>query len=159
MRTGRCSRARSGRRKRAGVALLASLALGTLPSAVRAQDEPPGGIELPNPGRTELPEVKVIAPKEEPPKPPPKPAVAEKPARPQEPVAPRRVVAPKPPLVPKPAAASVQVAEPAAAPVRVAKPVAAPPPPAPEPIAAASALSMSRRLPAAGSTGTRYRPT
>jgi TonB dependent receptor len=75
--------------------------------------------------QTELPEVKVEAPKEEAPKPPAKPAVAQKPAPRQEAVAPRRVAAPK------------RVAAPA--PRVVAQPVAAPPPPSPEQIAAQAA--------------------
>ena len=107
MRAGQCSRALPGRSRRAGAALLASLALGTLPSAARAQDEAPGGIQLPTPAQTELPEVKVVAPKVEPPKPPPKPAVAQKPTRRQEAVAPHRVAAPKSAVAAKPAAAPV----------------------------------------------------
>ena len=91
---------------------------------------PPAAPNPQRPAQNELPEVKVEAPKLEPPKPSPKPAVAEKPARPQEVVAPRPVAAPKPKVAPKPAAA----------PVRIAEPVAAPPPPAPEPIAAAPDL-------------------
>ena len=79
--------------------------------------------------QTELPEVKVEAPKEETPKPAPKPAAAAKPTPRQEAVAPRRVAAPKPAVAPKPAAA----------PVRVAQPVAAPPPPSPQQIAAQAA--------------------
>ena len=79
--------------------------------------------------QTELPEVKVEAPKEETPKPAPKPAAAAKPAPRKEAVAPRRVAAPKPAVAPKPTAA----------PVRVAQPVAAPPPPSPEQIAAQAA--------------------
>ena len=151
MRAGRCcSLGMSGRSRWAGAALLASVALVMLPSVARAQDETSGDTQPPTPGQTELPEVKVEAPKEETPKPPPKPAAAQKPARPEEPVAPRRVVAPKPPLTPKPAAVPVPVAEPAeaparvarpaAAPVPVAQPVAAPAPPAPEPIAETSDL-------------------
>jgi hypothetical protein len=72
--------------------------------------------------QTELPEVKVEAPKEDTPKPPAKPAAAAKPAQRQEAVAPRRVVAPKPVVTAKPATAP--------------KLVAAPPPPSPEQIAA-----------------------
>jgi iron complex outermembrane receptor protein len=121
MRAGRNRWAMTGCGSRMAVALLASLALGTLPSAARAQEGTSGG------AKTELPEVKVEAPKVESPKPPPKPAVVEKPAPPQEPVAPRPVAAPKPKVAPKRAAA----------PARVVEPVAAPPPPAPEPVAAA----------------------
>jgi hypothetical protein len=93
--------------------------------------------------QTELPEVKVEAPKEEAPKPAAKPAVAPKPARSQEAVAPRRVTAPKPPVAPKPAAAPARVEAPARvtapAPRVVAQPVPAPPPPSPEQIAAQAA--------------------
>ena len=53
--------------------------------------------------QTELPEVKVEAPKQEASKPPAKPAVVAKPAPRQEAVAPRRVAAPKPAVAPKPA--------------------------------------------------------
>ncbi len=78
--------------------------------------------------QTELPEVKVEAPKEEVAKPPAKPAAASKPAPRQEAVAPPRAAAPKP-----------VASRPAATPVRVAQPVAAPPPPSPEQIAAQAA--------------------
>jgi hypothetical protein len=77
--------------------------------------------------QTELPEVKVEAPKQEAPKPPAKPAVVAKPAPRQEAVAPRRVAAPRPAVAPKPA------------PRVVAQPVTAPPPPSPEQIAAQAA--------------------
>ena len=88
--------------------------------------------------QTELPEVKVEAPKEEAPKPPPKPVAAPKPApRHEEVAAPRRVVAPKPVVTAKPAVAPKPVAAPA--PRVVAQPVAAPPPPSPEQIAAQAA--------------------
>ena len=131
MRAGRVQSGRSGRSKRAGVALLASSSrLGHCRARPVPRMSPPAALNSHTQAQNELPEVKVIAPKVEPPKPPPKPAVVEKPARPQEPVAPRRVAAPKPKVAPKPAAA----------PVRVAEPVAAPPPPAPEPIAATSDL-------------------
>ena len=119
-----------GRGGRRAVALLAMVALATLPGTARGQDEPAGGTELPAPTQNELPEVKVEAPKLEVPKPPAKPAVVQKPSRPEEPVAPRPVAAPKPKVAPKPAAA----------PVRIAEPVATPPPPAPEPVAATSDL-------------------
>jgi outer membrane receptor protein involved in Fe transport len=78
--------------------------------------------------QTELPEVKVEAPKEEVAKPPAKPAVAANPAPRQEAVAPRRVAAPKPAVAPKPTAAP-----------RIAQPVAVPPPPTAEQIAAQAA--------------------
>ncbi|MBV8743764.1 MAG: hypothetical protein JO134_01840, partial [Xanthobacteraceae bacterium] len=52
--------------------------------------------------QSELPEVKVEAPKEEAPKPSAKPAVVAKPAQRQEAVAPRRVTAPKPAVASKP---------------------------------------------------------
>jgi outer membrane receptor protein involved in Fe transport len=82
--------------------------------------------------QTELPEVKVEAPKEEAPKPPPKTVAAPKPTQRPEAVTPRRVAAPKPVVAPKRAIA------PAPRPV-VAQPAAAPPPPSPEQIAAQAA--------------------
>ena len=88
--------------------------------------------------QTELPEVKVEAPKEEAPKPPTKPAAAAKPApRHEEVAAPRRVVAPKPVVTAKPAAAPApRVTAPAP---RVAQRIATPPPPSPQQIAAQAA--------------------
>src|SRR5262249_19636355 len=68
--------------------------------------------------QTELPEVKVEAPKDETPKPPAKPAAAAKPAPREEAAAPRRVVAPQPVITAKPAGAP-----------RVAQPIATPPSP------------------------------
>jgi hypothetical protein len=83
--------------------------------------------------QTELPEVKVEAPKEDTPKPPAKPAIAPKPApRHEDVAAPRRAIAPKPIVTAKPAVAPKPVA--AAAPK-----VVAPPPPSPEQIAAQAA--------------------
>jgi iron complex outermembrane recepter protein len=121
MRGARSSLSLSGRGGRAAAALLASVALGIVPSAVRAQDGTSGGNQLPKLAQTELPEVKVIAPKEKAPKPPPKP----KPARRQE--------------------------APAAAPVRVVQPVAAPPSPSPSPGQVAETLDVVDVSPVAGS--------
>ena len=70
-----------GRGGRRAAALLAMVALATLPGTARGQDEPAGGTQLPAPTQNELPEVKVEAPRVEPPKPPPKPAVVPKPTR------------------------------------------------------------------------------
>jgi iron complex outermembrane recepter protein len=124
MRAGRCRLTMSGRNRRAGAALLATVALGMLPCMARAQEGTSGGAQAPQPAQGELPEVKVEAPKA--PKPPAKPVVAPKPARREQAVAPPPVAAPKPTVARKPVAA----------PGRVARPVAAPPPPSPEPIAA-----------------------
>jgi iron complex outermembrane recepter protein len=98
----------SCRRGATGAALLASAALGILPSASRAQDGTSGGSRLQQLAQVELPEVKVVAPKEKPPKARPKPTIAPKPA---EPVRAARPPAAPPSPSPEPIAQTLDVVD------------------------------------------------